>query len=52
MLDIISFWQAHSPSMVDLAHKFEITRVLAYAIIRDFKAKPQFLARLRAKEQL
>ena len=52
MVDIISYWKAHSPSMAELGHKFEITRVLAQQIVRSFKLDPLFLARLRAKEQL
>ena len=44
MLDIISYWRAYSPSMSELGHKFEITRVLAQAIVRDYKDKPMFIA--------
>ena len=52
MLDIISYWKAHSVSMSALGHEFEITRVLAHQITRQYKLDPLFLARLRAKEQL
>ena len=44
MIEIISYWKAHSPSMSELGQEFVITRVLAQAIVRDYKKKPMFLA--------
>ena len=51
-LDIISHWQAHSPTMAELGSKFRVSRVLAQKIIYDYKANPGFLLKLRAKEQV
>ena len=49
-LAVISFWQQHGPTFAELGHRFQISRVLAQGIISDYKKKPEFLLKKRARE--
>ena len=51
-LDIISHWQVCKPSIAELGRKFEISRVLAGHIIRDYRKNPGFILKVRAREQI
>ena len=52
LLDIVTFWRAHKPTMNYLAAQFNISSVLAQRIIMKYKRDPSMLARKCCKEEI
>lgn len=52
ILEILAHWKSKLCSVKDLAQRYKISYALAHQLTKDFKRDPDYLVRLRCKEQI